>query len=89
MAKNKRDLADTGSDQVDTDSDLADTGSDQVDTDSASYTVAPGKALTSRRGILAEGAEIAAGDLPGGQTAIDAFVESGHIVKNAGVNHAG
>ncbi len=46
------------------------------------FEVAKGKALTSKRGILAEGDEIKAEDLAGGQEAIDAFVKTGHIVKN-------
>ena len=46
------------------------------------YTIANGKAITTKRGILAEGDEIKAKDLPGGKEAIDKFVKSGHIVKN-------
>lgn len=46
------------------------------------FSVAPGKAITSRRGILSDGDEIKAEDLAGGKAAITAFVKSGHIVKN-------
>ena len=53
------------------------------------FYVAPGKAITSKRGILAtEGGaeidaytEIKADDLAGGKGALDAFVKSGHIAK--------
>lgn len=46
------------------------------------FCVGEGKALTSKRGILASGAEITADDLPGGKDALDAFVKSGHVVKS-------
>ena len=47
------------------------------------YAVAEGKAITSRRKtILADGDEIRESDLAGGKEALDAFVKSGHIVKN-------
>ena len=46
------------------------------------FSVAKGKSITSKRGILADGDEIKAKDLAGGQDAIDAFVQSGHIDKN-------
>lgn len=45
------------------------------------YSIAMGKAITSRRGILANGDEITPEDLAGGTKALDTFVESGHIVK--------
>lgn len=53
------------------------------------FYVKPGKALTSKRGILAteRGAkikdcvEIKASDLAGGQEALDAFVKSGYVGK--------
>lgn len=45
------------------------------------YTIAEGKALTSCRGILAEGEEVKAEDFPNGQKTIDSLVKSGHIVK--------
>lgn len=48
----------------------------------AGYTVAAGKAITTKRGILADGAKIEERDLAGGDDAIAAFVKSGHIVKN-------
>lgn len=43
--------------------------------------VVPGKAITSKRGILADGDEIKADDLAGGKEALDAFVKSGHVGK--------
>lgn len=53
------------------------------------FYVKPGKALTSKRGILAtersaevkDYTEIKAEDLAGGKDALNAFVESGHIGK--------
>lgn len=45
------------------------------------FSVASGKSITSRRGILAPGDEIKADDLAGGKEALDAFVKSGHVVK--------
>lgn len=45
------------------------------------FSVAKGKAITSKRGVLAEGDEIKAEYLPGGDDAIKAFVKSGHVVK--------
>jgi hypothetical protein len=44
------------------------------------YVMAKRKAITSRRGILADGAEVTVGDLEGGKEAFDAFRRSGHIV---------
>ena len=40
-----------------------------------------GKAITSKRGILADGDEIKAEDLAGGTEALEAFVKSGHVGK--------
>jgi len=45
------------------------------------YCVGQGKAITTKRGILADGDEISARDLAGGGEAMSAFIESGHIVK--------
>ncbi|MCP4444732.1 MAG: hypothetical protein GY811_05205 [Myxococcales bacterium] len=49
------------------------------------YRIAPGKAITTKRGILgADGEEIIAiepDDLAAGAAAIKAFVKSGHIIK--------
>lgn len=47
-----------------------------------SFCVGERKAFTTKRGILSDGDEIKADDLPGGKEALDAFVESGHVVKN-------
>jgi len=46
------------------------------------FTIAKGKAITTKRGILGEGDEIKIKDLEGGKEAIDSFVKSGHIDKN-------
>lgn len=43
--------------------------------------VAKGSAITTARGILSDGDEITADDLPGGKETLAAFVKSGHIVK--------
>tara|TARA_R110000782_G_scaffold57862_1_gene121231 strand:- start:13 stop:297 length:285 start_codon:yes stop_codon:yes gene_type:complete len=45
------------------------------------YVVNAGKAITSKRGILADGDEIEAKDLAGGDDALQAFVASGHVKK--------
>lgn len=45
------------------------------------FSVASGKSITSRRGILAPGDEIKAEDLAGGKETLDKFVKSGHVVK--------
>lgn len=45
------------------------------------YSLAKGKSLTTKRGILSDGDEITASHLAGGQKALDAFVKSGHVVK--------
>ena len=46
------------------------------------FSVASGKAITSKRGILSDGDEIKADDLAGGKEALDAFVKSGHVAKS-------
>lgn len=45
------------------------------------FYVCEGKAVTTKRGIRADGAEITADDLAGGKEALDAFVKSGHVAK--------
>lgn len=47
------------------------------------FYVMPGKAITSKRGILSDGQEIKADDLPGGADALAAFIKSGHVGKGA------
>ncbi len=47
---------------------------------SAKYILAPGKSMLTKRGIIADGCEITAKDLPGGAEALNAFIESGVIV---------
>ena len=47
----------------------------------AGFHVMAGKAITSKRGILADGDEIKAEDLAGGKEALEAFVKSGHVGK--------
>ena len=46
------------------------------------YCVGERKAVTTKRGILSDGDEITADDLPGGKEALAAFVKSGHVVKS-------
>jgi len=46
------------------------------------YTVSSGKALTTKRGIIAEGEEIRAVDLTGDQTQLNYWIEKGFIDKN-------
>ena len=43
--------------------------------------IAPGKSVTSRRGILGPGTIVTPKDFARGQNQIDTFIESGHIVK--------
>lgn len=47
------------------------------------FYVAPGKALTSKKGILSGDTsdEVKAEYLPGGKEALDSFVKSGHVLK--------
>ncbi len=45
------------------------------------FSVAAGKAITTKRGILAEGEEIAEVDLSGGKDSLEALVKSGHVKK--------
>lgn len=47
------------------------------------FYVAPGKSLTSKKGILSgdNEAEVKAEYFAGGKEALDAFVESGHVLK--------
>ena len=46
-----------------------------------SHVICKGKALTTKRGILGEGAGICDTDLAGGDEAIAAFVKSKHVEK--------
>jgi hypothetical protein len=45
------------------------------------FYIVAGKAITSQRGILSDGDEIKEQDLPGGLTALKAFVKSGYVVR--------
>ena len=45
------------------------------------YRVAPGKSITSKKGILAEGDEVKAEYLPGGKETLDNNVDRGFIIK--------
>jgi len=45
------------------------------------YKVAPGKSITSKKGILGPGEEVKAEYMSGGQKTIDDRIESGHITK--------
>lgn len=45
----------------------------------AGPTIAKGKSITSKRGILTGGDSVTAGDLAGGESAFAALVKAGHI----------
>ncbi len=45
------------------------------------YSMAPGKSITSRRGIVGPGEEVRAEWFVGGKDTIEKCVKSGHIVK--------
>ncbi len=45
------------------------------------FHVIAGKAITTKRGILADGDEIKAEDLAGGKESLEAFVKSGYVGK--------
>jgi hypothetical protein len=47
----------------------------------APFSIAEGKALTCKRGMIAEGEEVTAGDFPGGEERLAELVKSGHVVK--------
>jgi hypothetical protein len=59
----------------------AEINSDSDKVPALDYVVNAGKAITSKRGILADGDEIEAKDLAGGDDALRAFVVSGHVKK--------
>ena len=64
-------------------SELRDKANTDADADAGKppFYVSKGKAITSKRGILADGDEIKADDLAGGKDALEAFVKSGHVAK--------
>jgi glycine/D-amino acid oxidase-like deaminating enzyme len=86
-------LADAAAAQADEDAAaqaLADAAAAQADEDAAAqaladgdkpFVVAGGKAITSKRGILAEGAEVSASDFSGGDAAFAELCKKGHIVR--------
>jgi hypothetical protein len=47
----------------------------------APYSVAPGRSLVCRRGVLASGEEIFPSDVGGGKEQLEQLVQSGHVVK--------
>ena len=53
----------------------------KVEAKTAPYSIAKGKAVTTKRGILSDGSEVKASDLSGGDDALQAFVKTGHVVK--------
>ncbi len=55
---------------------------DDVDESLPPFSVAAGKSILTKRGILADGDEITADDLPMGDKTVKHFVKTGHIVKN-------
>ncbi len=59
---------------------IKNTDVESVDVESAKYILAPGKSMLTKRGIIADGCEITAKDLPGGAESLNAFVETGVIV---------
>ena len=81
--KTSDDKDETSDDKDETSDDKDETSDDKDETPKPPYTVAEGKALTTKRGVKADGDEIKPTDLPGGKDALEAFVESGHVVKNA------
>lgn len=46
------------------------------------YTVADGKAITTKRGVLSEGAGVNVDDLAGGKGAASSLADAGLLVKN-------
>lgn len=54
---------------------------DKAEAKKPPFYVMPGKCLTSKRGLIADGDEIKADDLAGGKEALNAFVKSGHVGK--------
>ena len=46
------------------------------------FSVAPGKAITSKRGILDSGSEVKADDLAGGKESLKSLIKSGHVIEN-------
>lgn len=54
---------------------------DLTTTNDSAYYLNPGRSITTKRGILSDGAEVKAEDLSGGQPSLDAFVKSGHVEK--------
>ena len=46
------------------------------------FYVCEGRAVTSKRGILADGDKIKADDLAGGKEALEAFIKSGHVAQS-------
>jgi len=47
------------------------------------YKVAPGKSITSKKGILGPGEEVKTEYMSGGQKTIDDRIKSGHIIKGS------
>lgn len=45
------------------------------------YSIAPGSAITSKRGVLGPGDEVKASDLPGGRESLDQHVAAGRVIK--------
>ena len=46
------------------------------------FSVAPGKSITSKRGIRADGEEIKAEDLPGGEETLASLVKRGYVIES-------
>ena len=56
--------------------------SEDAPEDAVSYVVAPGKALTCKRGVVSEGEKVKAEHFPGGQETLDNLVEKGFVLKS-------
>lgn len=50
--------------------------------DLAPYTIAKGKSVTSKKGILGEGKEVKVEFLAGGKDSLDALVRAGFVTEN-------
>lgn len=85
-AKEAQEAADTAAAEASKMAEAADVANNRVkpaveEKKNPPYSIAEGKSLTSKRGILGPGEEIKPADLAGGADAIKSFVKSGHIIK--------
>lgn len=80
-AKKKDADTETAADDAEKKATEAGNEADEAKAEKTGFHVMVGKAITSKRGILADGDEIKAEDLAGGKEALEAFVKSGHVGK--------